>query len=53
VITAVNNTPVASTSQLAAVLAHLNPGQRIPITVTDQQGQTRTVMVTLGQLPGS
>ncbi|MGH3601885.1 MAG: S1C family serine protease, partial [Pseudonocardiaceae bacterium] len=53
IITAVNNTPVHSTSELAAALAHLDPGQTIPVTITDQQGQTRTLMVTLGQLPGS
>ncbi|PZS22172.1 MAG: signal protein PDZ [Pseudonocardiales bacterium] len=53
IITAVNNTPVHSTPELAAALAHLNPGQTVPITITNQQGQTRTVMVTLGQLPGS
>ena len=47
-ITAVDNTPVTSTSDLAAVLTHLNPGQKVPITVIDQQGQTRTVTVTLG-----
>ncbi|MGH3781058.1 MAG: PDZ domain-containing protein, partial [Pseudonocardiaceae bacterium] len=53
IITAVNNAPVRSTSELAAALAHLDPGQTVPVTITDQQGQTRTVMVTLGQLPGS
>ncbi|MGH3795349.1 MAG: PDZ domain-containing protein [Pseudonocardiaceae bacterium] len=53
IITAVNNTPAHSTAELAAVLAHLNPGQRVPVTVADQQGQTRTLMVTLGQLLGS
>ncbi|MGH3546847.1 MAG: S1C family serine protease, partial [Pseudonocardiaceae bacterium] len=33
VVTAVNNTPVRSTSELAAALAHLDPGQTIPVTI--------------------
>ncbi len=53
VITAVNNTPVHRASELAEVLAKLDPGQTVPITLTTPQGGTRTVMVTLGQLPGS
>jgi S1-C subfamily serine protease len=53
VITAVNNTPVHRSSELAQVLAKLNPGQAVPITVTTDQGASRTVTVTLGQLPGS
>ena len=53
VITAVNNTPVRSTADLSQVLAGLNPGQAIPITVTNLQGTSSTVTLTLGQLPGS
>jgi S1-C subfamily serine protease len=53
VITAVNNTPVHSASELAQVLAKLDPGQRVPITLTTPQAATRTVTVTLGQLPGT
>ncbi len=53
VITAVNNTPVDGASELAQVLAKLEPGQTVPVTLTTPQGETRTVMVTLGQLPGS
>ncbi|MGH3849090.1 MAG: S1C family serine protease, partial [Pseudonocardiaceae bacterium] len=53
VITAVNNSPVRTTSELSAALAQLNPGQTVPVTIIEAQGQTRTVMVTLGQLPGS
>jgi putative serine protease PepD len=53
VITAVNNTPVHRASELAQVLAKLDPGQTVPVTLTTPQGGTRTVMVTLGQLPGS
>ncbi|MBV8992972.1 MAG: trypsin-like peptidase domain-containing protein [Pseudonocardiales bacterium] len=53
VITAVNNTPVHSTSELAQILANLDPGQRVPVTVIAPDGGTRTVTVTLGQLSGS
>ncbi|MGC1734556.1 MAG: trypsin-like peptidase domain-containing protein [Pseudonocardiaceae bacterium] len=53
VITAVNNTPVHLASELTQVLAKLDPGQTVPVTLTTPQGATRTVMVTLGQLPGS
>jgi S1-C subfamily serine protease len=53
VITAVNNTAVHRASELAQVLAKLDPGQTVPVTLTTPQGGTRTVMVTLGQLPGS
>jgi putative serine protease PepD len=53
VITAVNNTPVHDATELAQLLASLQPGQTVPITVSTAQGATRTVLVTLGQLPGS
>lgn len=53
VITAVNNIPVHRASELTQALAKLDPGQTVPITLTTPQGGTRTVMVTLGQLPGS
>jgi S1-C subfamily serine protease len=53
VITAVDNTPVHRAAELAQVLAKLEPGQTVPVTLTTPQGGTRTVMVTLGQLPGS
>lgn len=53
VITGVNNTPVHSTGDLSQVLAGLNPGQAIPVSVTDPHGTSSTVKVTLGQLPGS
>jgi S1-C subfamily serine protease len=53
VITAVNNTPVHRSSELAQVLAKLDPGQAVPITVTTDQGASRTITVTLGELPGS
>jgi S1-C subfamily serine protease len=53
VITAVNNAPVHQGAELAQVLANLDPGQRVPVTLITPQGATRTVTVTLGQLPGS
>jgi putative serine protease PepD len=52
VITAVNNTPVRSAADLTQVLANLDPGQRVSVTLENEQGGTRTVTVTLGQLPG-
>jgi putative serine protease PepD len=53
VITAVNNIPIHRAAELAQVLAQLDPGQAVPVTVTSGQGGSRTVTVTLGQLPGS
>ena len=53
VITTVDKTPVHSASELAQVLASLQPAQTVPITLTTPQGETRIVMVTLGELPGS
>ncbi|HZD16176.1 MAG TPA: trypsin-like peptidase domain-containing protein [Pseudonocardiaceae bacterium] len=53
VITTVDKTPVHSASELAQVLARLQPAQTVPITLTTPQGGTRIVMVTLGELPGS
>jgi len=53
VITAVNNISVHRASELTQALAKLDPGQTVPVTLTTPQGGTRTVMVVLGQLPGS
>ena len=53
VIASVNDTPVRRAAELAQVLAELDPGQTVPVTVTTPQGVSRTVDVTLGQLPGS
>ncbi len=53
VITKVNQTPTPDTATLAAVLAGLRPGQRVPVTITRTDGSTATVNVTLGQLPGT
>lgn len=52
-ITAVNKTPVHTGSELAQVLAELQPGQAIPVAITTPQGATRTLTITLTQLPGS
>ena len=53
IITAVNGTPTPTTAQLSQVLAGLTPGQSVPVTVRNEQGASRQVQVTLGQLPGS
>jgi S1-C subfamily serine protease len=53
VITQINHKKVRTTTGLADVLARLDPGQKVPLTVTGPHGKTRTVQVTLGQLPGS
>ncbi|HEX6933300.1 MAG TPA: trypsin-like peptidase domain-containing protein [Streptosporangiaceae bacterium] len=52
VIVAVNRTATPDTETLAAILAGLRPGQRVPVTVVRQGGGKVTVNVTLGQLPG-
>ena len=53
VITAVNGTATPDTETLATVLAGLQPGQQVSLSVTKADGSTTTVHVTLGQLPGS
>lgn len=53
VITAINGTATPDTEALAAVLAGLQPGQQISLSVTKADGSTATVHVILGQLPGS
>ncbi len=52
IITAVDGQPAPSVGALAAVLAGLKPGQKVPVDVTHQDGSQSTVRVTLGQLPG-
>jgi S1-C subfamily serine protease len=51
VITSVAGKQVATTQQLATVLAGLDVGQTVPVAVATGSGQ-RTVQVTLGQLSG-
>ena len=53
VITAVNGTATTDTETLAAVLAGLQPGQQVSVSVTRPGGRTATANLTLGQLPGS
>jgi putative serine protease PepD len=53
VITAVNGTATSDTETLTAVLASLQPGQQVSLSVTKPDGSTAAVHVTLGQLPGS
>src|SRR6266496_3789827 len=53
VINAVNGTATPDTETLAAILANLRPGQRVPVKATTAGGSTSTFQVTLGQLPGS
>lgn len=51
-ITGVAGKPTPTTSQLAEVLASLNPGQTVKVDVVRRDGSTGTVNVTLGELPG-
>jgi len=53
VITAVNQVAVHSAADLIRALAQLDPGAQVPVTVGNSQGVDRTVVVSLGQLPGS
>ena len=53
VITAVNGTATPDTETLAAVLAGLQPGQHVSVSVTRPDGSTATANLILGQLPGS
>ena len=53
VITAVNGTATPDTETLAAVLAGLQPGQHVSVSITRPDGSTATASLTLGQLPGS
>jgi len=54
VITQFNGQPVHSASDLTKLLAGAQPGQQVPVQITDpSSGASRTVTVTLGQLRGS
>lgn len=50
VITAVNGKEVASLADLQSALAQLSPGQHASVTIRDQNGNSRTVDVVLGEL---
>jgi len=52
-IVKVNGTTILTASDLATALAGLKPGEKVPVTVVGTDGATRTVTVTLEQLPGS
>ncbi|MCW2692508.1 MAG: peptidase and chymotrypsin/Hap [Mycobacterium sp.] len=52
VITSIAGQQVTDATSLSAVLAGLQVGQAVPVTVERGNGQ-RTITVTLGQLPGS
>ena len=52
-IVKVNGTTVTSASDLQTALAGFEPGEKVTVSVVGTDGQTRTVTVTLEQLPGS
>ncbi len=51
-ITAINGKPTSSLADLQDTLSTLTPGQSAKVAVQAQAGGSRTVTVTLGQLPG-
>ncbi len=51
-ITAINGKPTSSPADLTETLSTLMPGQSAKVTLQSQGGGSRTVTVTLGQLPG-
>jgi putative serine protease PepD len=51
-ITAVDGTATPDAASLADVLAGLDPGQSVTVTVARPDGARQTLRVTLGQLPG-
>ncbi len=51
-ITKVAGQPTPSADDLAAVLASLEPGRQVPVEYMGEDGTTKTVQVTLGELPG-
>jgi putative serine protease PepD len=52
-IVSVNGKQIPDTATLASVLAQLAPGQTVPVQVVKPDGSKQTVMVTLGQIPGT
>src|SRR5262249_42600818 len=52
VITAVNDKPVADAHDLARRISVMQPGTKVSVTFV-HQGQTRTIDVVLGTLPGA
>lgn len=53
IIVSVAGMPTPSASELASVLAGLDPGQRVNVVVARPSGARKTVTVTLGEYPGS
>jgi putative serine protease PepD len=52
-IESVNHSPTPTTVDLAAVLAELRPGQKVPIVVRHENGAKAITRVTLGAYPGT
>jgi len=52
VIVAIDDKKVTSANVLMDILAQMKPGQKVNLTVLGADGKTRTVQVTLGELPG-
>jgi putative serine protease PepD len=48
----VDGKPTPTADELSTVLADLKPGQTVPVEVGHANGQTETMKVTLGQIPG-
>jgi hypothetical protein len=49
----VHHSPTPTTLALAAVLAELRPGQRVPVAVKHANGAKAIIQVTLGAYPGT
>lgn len=52
IIVAIDDKKVTSANVLMDILAQMKPGQQVNVTVIGADGKTRTVQVTLGELPG-
>jgi putative serine protease PepD len=52
-IKSVHHSPTPTTLALAAVLAELRPGQKVPVVVIHENGAKAIVQATLGAYPGS
>jgi putative serine protease PepD len=51
-ITSIGGQPVDSSSALSSILANLQPGQAVDVTIQRRDGSSDTIKVTLGELPG-
>jgi S1-C subfamily serine protease len=51
-ITSINGTATPNSVVLAETLANLSPGQTVQVSLARSDGTTRTVTVTLGEIPG-